>query len=245
MDTQKLNAILAWHREWLESKGERGTRADLRGADLSGADLSGANLIDANLSGADLRFANLSGADLIGADLIDANLSGADLRGANLSGADLSGADLRCANLSGANLRFANLSGANLIDANLSGADLRGADLIDANLSGADLRGADLIEAPVVPNIHQAVLAACEHDGALDMSTWHKCETTHCRAGWVVTLAGDAGKQLEARFGCGVAAALIYMASDPTLSRIPNWHASNADAMAGMRRLAKREAARS
>jgi len=107
------------------------------------------------------------------------------------------------------------------------------------------LRGAELSEAPVVPSIHRALFAACEREGALDMSTWHKCATTHCRAGWVVTLAGYAGKQLERKVGCGVAAALIYMASDPTLEQIPDWQASNDRALADMRRLAKLEEARS
>jgi hypothetical protein len=45
------------------------------------------------------------------------------------------------------------------------------------------------------------------------MSTWHTCETTHCRAGWVVTLAGEAGKKLEAFHNTELAAMLIYRES--------------------------------
>ncbi|QNH21210.1 Pentapeptide repeats (8 copies) [Xanthomonas sp. GW] len=187
---------------------------------------SGAVLRDADLRGADLRGADLSGADLRGAVLRDADLSDADLRGADLRGADLSGADLR---------------GAVLRDADLSGADLRGADL-----RGAVLRGADGHACPVViKNIHQAVYAAASKPAALDMGSWHTCNTTHCRAGWVVTLAGDGGRALEYAFGTSAAAALIYMSSDPKLERMPDFYCGNDDALEDMRRLAEAEAAAS
>ena len=236
MDIKK---VLKDHGLW--ARGDGGKRADLRGADLRGADLRDAYLRDAYL-----RDAYLSGADLRGADLSGADLSDTDLRGANLSGADLSGADLRGADLSGADLSGADLRGADLRDADmrdtdLRGADLRGADLRDADLRGADLRGADLrgISIPVIEDIHNRVLAAASKPGALDMSHWHSnCGTTHCRAGWVVTLAGEEGEKLEKAFGTGAAAALIYAKSDPKMSKTPNWLASNADAMADMRRLA-------
>jgi hypothetical protein len=172
----------------------------------------------ADLSDADLRGADLRGADLRGADLSDADLSDADLRGADLSDADLRGADLRDAVFSGAVL---------------SDADLRGADLRDAVFSGV----------PVIPQIHQAVYAAASQPGALNMGSWHSCETTHCRAGWVITLAGKAGRDLEWRMGPGAAAALIYVASDRSLQRIPNFFATNDDALADMQRLAERESA--
>ena len=119
------------------------------------------------------------------------------------------------------------------------------ADLRDAVLSGAVLRDAVLSDAdwiPKIENIHQRVLEAASQDGALDMATWHRngyCGTTHCRAGWVVVLAGDGGRVLEGVYGTGAAAALIYQASDPQFERIPNWIASNTDALADMKRLAK------
>ena len=162
-----------------------------------------------------------------------ANLRGADLRGAYLSGANLSGANLRDANLSDAYLSDANLS-----DANLSDANLRGANLSDANLSDAYLSDANLSGVPKIENIHQKVYEAANQPDALDMATWHTCETTHCRAGWVVHLAGDAGKAMEYCLGTSSAAALIYLASDPTLEKIPDFHASNEDALADMKKLA-------
>ncbi|MFA9262908.1 MAG: pentapeptide repeat-containing protein [Undibacterium sp.] len=116
----------------------------------------------------------------------------------------------------------------------LSGADLRGAVLSDADLRGADLRGV-----PKIPNIHQSVYFAASADRALDMSTWHTCETTHCRAGWVVTLAGDAGRALEFGVGTAAAAAFIYLKSDPTIERIPDFYCGNEAALADMKRLAE------
>jgi hypothetical protein len=218
-------------------------------ADLRDAVLSGAVLRDADLRDADLRGAVLSDAVLRGADLRDAVLRDADLRDAVLSGAVLRDADLRDADLRDADLRDADLRGADLRDAVLSGAVLRDADLRDADLRGAVLRGAVLSGAvlrdcPVkIPNIHSAVYGAASKPQALDMGHWHTCETTHCRAGWVVALAGEGGRALEWAYGTPAAAAMIYMASDPKLERVPDFYCSNQEALDDMRRLAEAEAA--
>ncbi len=91
-----IKDVLAAHKEWLESDGTHGERAELQNAILQQADLHKADLTRADLSGvrmsvADLMCANFTGADLRGADLWmsdmkDATLDGADLRGANLGG---------------------------------------------------------------------------------------------------------------------------------------------------------------
>ena len=95
----------------------------------------------------------------------------------------------------------------------LSGMDLREVDLREVDLRrvcliGIDLRGAVIPSAPVIPNIHQRVYKAASARGALDMSRWHTCDTTHCRAGWVVKLAGAEGAELERRYGTSIAAAM-------------------------------------
>ena len=174
-----------------------------------------------------VKWARKSGADLRGADLSDANLRGAYLGGANLRDADLSGANLRGAYLGGANLR---------------GAYLRG-----AYLGGANLRGAYLRDCPVkIENIHQKVFEAASKDGALDMGDWHNggnfCGTTHCRAGWVTHLAGEGGRALEFAIGTPAAAAMIYLASDPTLEKMPSFYCDNQTALEDMKRLAEAEA---
>jgi len=69
------------------------------------------------------------------------------------------------------------------------------------------------------------------------MKGWH-CGTSHCRAGWVVELAGEGGKALERAIGTSAAAAMIYMASDPKLEEVPDFYASNEGALEDMKRLA-------
>ena len=113
-----------------------------------------------------------------------------------------------------------------------------------ADLSGADLRRADLSEYSVkIEGIHRKVYAAASVPDALDMSNRHTCETTHSRAGWVVHLAGDGGRALEWMMGTPAAAAMIYMASDPTLEKVPDFYCSKEKALADMKRLAEAEAA--
>jgi uncharacterized protein YjbI with pentapeptide repeats len=109
--------------------------------------------------------------------------------------------------------------------ADLDGANLSGADLYGANLSGAEYR-----DAPLVRNLDRKILRAIESgEGSLYMGTWHSCETTHCRAGWAVALAGKAGRDLEIKIGTAAAGALIYQRST---GRIPNFYASDEDALA-------------
>ena len=138
------------------------------------------------------------------------------------------GAAIKWAFSGGADLRGAALSGADLRDA-----DLRGADLRDAVLSGADLRGAVLSGVPKIDKIDAKIVAAIQGGGHLDMSAWHRCGTTHCRAGWAITLAGEAGAALELAVGSAVAGALIYAASRPD-KPVPDFYAGDDAAMADL-----------
>ena len=110
-----LRTILAEHKEWADSNGKEGVRADFTGFDLRYADMSNANLCKANLCKANLRYADLYKADLYKANLYNANLRYADLYNANLRNADMSEA-----NLCKANLRYADLCNADMSNANLS-----------------------------------------------------------------------------------------------------------------------------
>jgi hypothetical protein len=67
------------------------------------------------------------------------------------------------------------------------------------------------------------------------MSQWHTCETTHCRAGWAITLAGPDGKELEKKYGPRIAGAMIYRAST---GRAPHFFASDKDALEDIRQCA-------
>ena len=198
--------------------------ANMRGVDMRGADMRRADLYDAILRDADMRGANMRNTSFIGANMLGALMRGADMRGA----------DMRRADLYKASLRYADLRGANMSNAKFSG----------AKMDGADMRGAILPEGiPTIKYIHQTIYAAASQPGALNMENWHICETTHCRAGWVIVLAGEAGKSLEKELGAPAAAALIYYASDPALEKVPDFYEGKAAALADMRRLAEMEAA--
>ena len=110
-----LEEALANHKEWLDSRGAAGLKANLREGKLEGTELISANLRYADLQDANLRAADLLLADLRDACLVRANLQDSCLVGANLEGANLEGASLESAmgivprQLAGANLRDASL----------------------------------------------------------------------------------------------------------------------------------------
>jgi uncharacterized protein YjbI with pentapeptide repeats len=243
------------------------TDVNLAGANLAGANLTDAYLTRANLEGADLARANLSyaylaGADLAGADLVRANLTGANLEGANLAGANLARANLACANLA-----YANFAGADLEGACLTGADITDAYLEGANhyvmtaaapsipyvrpATSVDRRAARLAhaaryrerhpEVPVVLDLDAKMLEAVQIPGhGLDMDDWHTCDTTHCRGGWAVHLAGQPGYELEASLGSTERAArAIYLAST---GRVPHFYSTTEHALENIRRCATEDA---
>ena len=123
-----------------------------------------------------------------------------------------------------------------------TGADLTGAELRCANMTGFVLTGAALTGVPVVPGLDAAILRAIKAGGRFDMHAWHGCQTAHCRGGWAIALAGKAGIKLEVEVGSAVAAALIYAASRPN-KPIPDFYATDDDAMADIERCAAEQEA--
>jgi hypothetical protein len=115
----------------------------------------------------------------------------------------------------------------------------------------SDLKKTDATEGPIKPpaipiieKIHGAVYAAASSPQSLEVDAWHTCAKTHCRGGWIVTLAGDAGKELERFYNTELAAMLIYDASDPAFKINPaRFYDDNEAALADMKRLADLEAA--
>ncbi len=69
------------------------------------------------------------------------------------------------------------------------------------------------------------------------MGSWHTCNTTHCRAGWVVHLAGEAGYALERFHNTALAAQLIYRESGYKINP-GQFYVNNAAALEDMKRLA-------
>lgn len=200
--------------------------------------------------GTDLSYVELNGLDLTGADLAGSNLTGAQLIDTKLDRADLSRADLSYANITRCSFKEAHLGVVHWRAVAMHCCDLTDADLgtwpDDACLSrlthtGNTLYGIKLKipgigfgekgpVVPVVPNIDMKILAHIRAGGNLNMADWHSCGTSHCRAGWAIVLAGDAGLELESQLGPEVAGGLIYGMSRP--QPIPDFFGNNADALA-------------
>ena len=73
------------------------------------------------------------------------------------------------------------------------------------------------------------------------MGTWHKCDTTHCRAGWVVVLAGKEGAELEKQTDTAFAAQQIYKKSSSIRVSPTRFYETNTVAMADIKRCADEE----
>ena len=210
-------------------------RADLAGADLADADLAGADLADADLAGAYLAGAYLAGADLAGANLAGADLAGAYLARAYLARADLAGADLAGAYLA----RARNVPETNGSES-VQSKEPEPTDRRERQRLRAERFRARNPDVPVIPDLDARILGILESGkGQLRMSAWHTCETTHCRAGWAITLAGEAGKKLEEKYDSHRAGRMIYQAST---GRVPHFFASDERAMEDIRQCAAEQA---
>lgn len=123
----------------------------------------------------------------------------------------------------------------------LRSANLRSADLSEANLREADLSEANLSEAkgPIVSvqrDLAKSILNHVEGQPAcLNMDTWHSCETTHCLAGWAVTLHPE-GKLLESMIGTNASGALIFNAC---CGEVPDFFSNEEEAVEWLRSKAK------
>lgn len=98
------------------------------------------------------------------------------------------------------------------------------------------------LEVPAVDNLDIRVYEAVKSDPwALNMKSWH-CGTGHCRAGWIVQLAGRPGRKLENEFDYStpMAAMLIYHKSTGRHIEPYKLYTTKANAMASIERAAKR-----
>ena len=111
-------------------------------------------------------------------------------------------------------------------------------DLENAAPRGAPLTFTGSPAVPVIAGIHQRLLeAVTAKPTALKMSDWHTCGTVHCRAGWIVHLAGEAGYALERFHNTALAAQLIYRESGTPINPC-RFYDSDEEAMADIRRCA-------
>lgn len=104
-----------------------------------------------------------------------------------------------------------------------------------------ELKNQSELNVPLVQNIHQSVFNAASAENALDMNDWHVCETTHCRAGWVVHLAGKAGYELEKLTSTPFAAMAIYNKSSDIKVPLYMFYVDNDESLTDMKRCAKLE----
>jgi tRNA A37 threonylcarbamoyladenosine biosynthesis protein TsaE len=99
---------------------------------------------------------------------------------------------------------------------------------------------------PFVENVHRRVYEVIiENPKSFNMGVWHgqnSCGTTHCRAGWVIELAGEQGYALQKQTSPTFAALQIYKASCPELPVSPyRFHESNELALANIKEYAEKE----
>ena len=97
------------------------------------------------------------------------------------------------------------------------------------------------LKVPVIENIHQKVFEAIQKEDALNMSKVHTCSTTHCRAGWVVDLAGEEGYKLEEKTNWSFAAMQIYKASSDIKVSPVRFFEGNSEAIKDIKRCALEE----
>lgn len=235
--------------------GARLAMATLHQACLRGARLASADLTGATLARADLRDANFTAAILIGASVGDA--SRVPAQGATFADAIVPDAWLRPApepsiSDSRSGERSVEISETlaqahpGLLDLAISADDreptfagtVAQTDRLARLARGYRLRNP---EVPVVAHLDARILRAVEEGGgALRMRSWHgegpACGATHCRAGWAIEIAGEAGRALEARVGSRAAGEQIYRAST---GRVPDFFGWDEDALADLRRWAQ------
>jgi len=76
------------------------------------------------------------------------------------------------------------------------------------------------------------------------MGDWHTCDTTHCRGGWVVFLAGKEGAEFEKHTGDTLFSAMMIYHKSSTIRVSPvRFFETNEVAMADMKRCAEEEIA--
>jgi uncharacterized protein YjbI with pentapeptide repeats len=122
-----LEETLALHKEWLDTHGASGQKADLRKGNFDNTELISVGLRYADLQDINLKAADLLLADLRDACLVRANFSEACLVGTNLEGANLEGASLE----NSMGLVSRQIAGANVHEASLPVAILEFRGLVD------------------------------------------------------------------------------------------------------------------
>jgi hypothetical protein len=83
--------------------------------------------------------------------------------------------------------------------------------------------------------------AITDNGNKLEMGSWHTCDTTHCRGGWVEVLGGVEGRALAKKTSTLFAVMQIYKASSPIKVSPTRFFEDNETAMADIVRCAEEE----
>jgi uncharacterized protein YjbI with pentapeptide repeats len=136
------------HQRWMETGGQVGARADLKGCNLSKRDLRYVDLSGADLTGCVFDGADVSGGKFVLCQMVKTSFGAARLVGTDLSGSDLSDSNFKRANLTRCMLGEVDLKKPDGTPmgrkwpTNLSRCDFSYADLTNATLLGARTEGA-------------------------------------------------------------------------------------------------------
>ena len=127
------------------------------------------------------------------------------------------------------------------------GRQLEAAPIPKTGAEFCDFNGISQGAAFKVENIDSKIYESIESGkGKLDMRYWHGkevnadnwCNTTHCRAGYAICLAGQAGFDLEKKYGAEMAGKMIYAVSRPD-QELPDFHDSNESVMEELKKAYK------
>lgn len=181
-----------------------------------------------NFSSENLSNHNFRGRNFENTYFYDAILDGADFTGSNLYGAIFDGAQCHHTQFTHCHLNHTSFTGTDLREADFSYAHLLGATFSGANLQGVT----GFPHVTPIPSLNTMIFQRVNHDRPrLEMSRYHsRCGGAHCIAGWIVTLAGAEGAELEATYGPNAAATFIYAASYPNM-QLPNFFTDNVTAL--------------
>ena len=209
---------------------------------LEGADFSGANLTGANLHNLNLNFAVFRRCVLSDVGFERSNLSHAVFERACLDSVDFEGAFLPHSLFKDALLKEAFFEQANLAYADLR--DMRWASGPETRFNEACLVGVQTdCKFPAVPELHEDMLSVVKSG---------KLNQQHCPpdwrlngngpqswAQWAVYFAGEAAMDLAMSMSDNAVAAFIYMASDPSILRVPDFDNIQEEAVKDIERLAE------
>lgn len=139
----EIDKILDLHRQWLESDGGKGERANLAGGKIIGLDLSGAILNKANLVGTKFKDVDLIGAKFVGAMISPSDVDTENEKRAIFYKSKLIECDFSNATMFRANFKESIITNASFNNSHLEQVTFEDSELSDTTFHNAYLKDAD------------------------------------------------------------------------------------------------------